>query len=414
MAVKATQANVSPSNQLCRISGLLWLGLLLLPPVGAPLADDRSDAVRIQFLREKGYCKPRGSCKNPKGMEVDHLIPLWAGGADHPSNMQLLSKEAHRAKHAAERKVLAEYKRTGFLDYGQLLDWSKGLLGGELVRSMGDGTVVVRIDTSATEGSEGSRVPILVKVPMAGLKPMERVHSEAAVWKAVRQEVILKQPRVLVAPQKPVSFNVWTGHGNSTRLNSIPTLSDSLVFPTKQASKSLNEKLLSLGVLALSKDRVRQLPKRTRDRLVKAEKRARKQRAGLWGALRELQKREKAEAERLRREKRKAQKGTREKEKRYGPKQRAAKERAKEKEKRKRDHQRAAEWGSLDYDNDYSSGGGSGTSGTGLVHVRGYVRKDGTYVRPHTRSLPRKGSSGSFGGSWGGARRSRSRGIRLR
>jgi hypothetical protein len=29
-------------------------------------------------------------------------------------------------------------------------------------------------------------------------------------------------------------------------------------------------------------------------------------------------------------------------------------------------------------------------SGGGTVHVRGYYRKDGTYVRPHTRSAPRR------------------------
>lgn len=28
-------------------------------------------------------------------------------------------------------------------------------------------------------------------------------------------------------------------------------------------------------------------------------------------------------------------------------------------------------------------------SGSGRVHVRGYYRRDGTYVRPHTRSRPR-------------------------
>ena len=42
---------------------------------------------------------------------------------------------------------------------------------------------------------------------------------------------------------------------------------------------------------------------------------------------------------------------------------------------------------------------GSGTSGKnsststssgGTVHVKGYTRKDGTYVRPHTRSAPRR------------------------
>lgn len=29
-------------------------------------------------------------------------------------------------------------------------------------------------------------------------------------------------------------------------------------------------------------------------------------------------------------------------------------------------------------------------SGGGTVHVKGYTRKDGTYVRPHTRSAPRR------------------------
>ncbi len=32
----------------------------------------------------------------------------------------------------------------------------------------------------------------------------------------------------------------------------------------------------------------------------------------------------------------------------------------------------------------------SSTSSGGTVHVKGYTRKDGTYVRPHTRSAPRR------------------------
>lgn len=32
----------------------------------------------------------------------------------------------------------------------------------------------------------------------------------------------------------------------------------------------------------------------------------------------------------------------------------------------------------------------SGNSSGGTVNVRGYTRKDGTYVRPHTRSAPRR------------------------
>ena len=44
-------------------------------------------------------------------------------------------------------------------------------------------------------------------------------------------------------------------------------------------------------------------------------------------------------------------------------------------------------------------GGGSSASpsGGGSVHVRGYYRRDGTYVRPHTRSRP--GSGPRSGGS---------------
>ncbi|WP_443946949.1 hypothetical protein ACJVDH_07525 [Pedobacter sp. AW1-32] len=32
----------------------------------------------------------------------------------------------------------------------------------------------------------------------------------------------------------------------------------------------------------------------------------------------------------------------------------------------------------------------AGSASGGSVHVKGYTRKDGTYVRPHTRSAPRK------------------------
>jgi hypothetical protein len=32
----------------------------------------------------------------------------------------------------------------------------------------------------------------------------------------------------------------------------------------------------------------------------------------------------------------------------------------------------------------------SSTNSSGTVHVKGYTRKDGTYVRPHTRSAPKR------------------------
>lgn len=41
----------------------------------------------------------------------------------------------------------------------------------------------------------------------------------------------------------------------------------------------------------------------------------------------------------------------------------------------------------------YSKSTYSGVGSGGTVHVKGYTRKDGTYVRPHTRSAPKSRSS---------------------
>jgi 5-methylcytosine-specific restriction endonuclease McrA len=59
---------------------------------------ERSASAKKQFLKRSGYTK------EPKGMEVDHIIPLSHGGSDTPGNMQLLTKQQHKAKTAAERK----------------------------------------------------------------------------------------------------------------------------------------------------------------------------------------------------------------------------------------------------------------------------------------------------------------------
>lgn len=46
--------------------------------------------------------KVYGACG---GWEVDHIVPLKCGGADHPRNMQWLTKGAHKkkTKHEAKR-----------------------------------------------------------------------------------------------------------------------------------------------------------------------------------------------------------------------------------------------------------------------------------------------------------------------
>lgn len=63
---------------------------------GKPLVK-RSAANKAAFLRSKGHDSV------PVGYEVDHIIPLSEGGSDDPSNMQLLTIDAHNRKTARER-----------------------------------------------------------------------------------------------------------------------------------------------------------------------------------------------------------------------------------------------------------------------------------------------------------------------
>ena len=59
---------------------------------------ERSETAKMQFLRQHGLTRI------PPGYNIDHIRPLSQGGSDTPSNMQLLSVEAHHQKTAAERR----------------------------------------------------------------------------------------------------------------------------------------------------------------------------------------------------------------------------------------------------------------------------------------------------------------------
>lgn len=59
---------------------------------------ERSESAKRQFLKSQGLKKA------PTSYDVDHMVPLSKGGADKPSNMQLLPKETHKQKTAAERR----------------------------------------------------------------------------------------------------------------------------------------------------------------------------------------------------------------------------------------------------------------------------------------------------------------------
>lgn len=64
---------------------------------GVPMVQ-RSETAKREFLRQHGLTKI------PPGFNIDHITPLSKGGSDTPSNMQLLSIEAHHTKTAAERR----------------------------------------------------------------------------------------------------------------------------------------------------------------------------------------------------------------------------------------------------------------------------------------------------------------------
>jgi hypothetical protein len=63
----------------------------------------RSAEAKREFLRSQGYTK------EPKGMIVDHIIPLCAGGADAPSNMQLQTVADAKEKDKWERSICSHH-----------------------------------------------------------------------------------------------------------------------------------------------------------------------------------------------------------------------------------------------------------------------------------------------------------------
>ena len=77
--------------KLFALCAALLCGLALTPP-GTCARPERSRAQVKAFLRQQGLTRI------PLGYEVDHIVPLCAGGKDRPENMQLLTREQHREK----------------------------------------------------------------------------------------------------------------------------------------------------------------------------------------------------------------------------------------------------------------------------------------------------------------------------
>ncbi|MDR1995139.1 HNH endonuclease signature motif containing protein [Azonexus sp.] len=100
-------------NNLLRIISANLVVAILLIACFHPLAEARSSAAVRAFKRaapcpETGVT--RGSCH---GWQVDHIVPLCAGGADTPSNMQWLAVEDHKAKTRKDVRSCRLKKKVG-------------------------------------------------------------------------------------------------------------------------------------------------------------------------------------------------------------------------------------------------------------------------------------------------------------
>lgn len=65
---------------------------------------------RVKIIaKQNGVCK-RANCDEP-AIDVDHIIPLWAGGSNRDDNLEGLCVPHHKQKTNAEAKARAKCKR---------------------------------------------------------------------------------------------------------------------------------------------------------------------------------------------------------------------------------------------------------------------------------------------------------------
>jgi len=84
------------------LSFVLFALIVSFPSVAK---NQREPAQRMAFVKEHpcpSTGKTRGRCP---GYVVDHIVPLCAGGRDHPSNMQWQTREEAKAKDRREREM---------------------------------------------------------------------------------------------------------------------------------------------------------------------------------------------------------------------------------------------------------------------------------------------------------------------
>lgn len=81
------------------------VGMVIIFPVTADAKTHRSSTAKAEFKRQQpcpATGNRRGACP---GYVIDHVVPLCAGGADAPSNMQWQTVAEGKAKDREERRV---------------------------------------------------------------------------------------------------------------------------------------------------------------------------------------------------------------------------------------------------------------------------------------------------------------------
>ncbi|HHT9138810.1 MAG TPA: HNH endonuclease signature motif containing protein [Candidatus Wunengus sp. YC60] len=59
----------------------------------------------------KMVAKALGKKRLPTNIELDHIIPKWAGGKDVLPNLQFLTKKQHQIKTAYENAIRARLRK---------------------------------------------------------------------------------------------------------------------------------------------------------------------------------------------------------------------------------------------------------------------------------------------------------------
>lgn len=96
--------NPQRAGLLCRWLTAATIALAALTWAYLADAAPRSSSARTEFRRHHpcpATGQQRGACP---GYVIDHIVPLCAGGADAPGNMQWQTVEAAKAKDREERR----------------------------------------------------------------------------------------------------------------------------------------------------------------------------------------------------------------------------------------------------------------------------------------------------------------------